>query len=56
MVLNHVDNMCVSLEFHKNRRINLLVYEEVGIMENEKSILNPCKQGVLCNCVRGFEK
>ena len=43
MVLNHVDNMCVSLEFHKNRRINLLVYEEVGIMENEKSILNPCK-------------
>ena len=44
----------VSLKYHRNYRKNLLIYEEMDIMLNEKSTLNSCNIDVLCHRFRGF--
>ena len=46
----------ISLTYHIKFRKNLLIYEEMDIMLNEKSTLNSLNIGVLCHHFRGVER
>ena len=47
---------CISLKYHYFCRKNLLIYEEIDIMTNEKSTLNSCNIGVLGRHFRRDER